>query len=193
MISVVGPSTSVLDQQLQSMTYGFDFYQLPESAKVGLVTYTKMMFDAEATAANFAKFQTLLEATQQMGWDELLDDTDILASVSGINHLWVRRHNYDPGPTLSNYNKPFLVIYVEIDWIVPYKENVERLRELFRADREDLLQVVIAHDAEHGTETQGKYVSLEGSTSYWRFFRISPSVQVGMIDFWMKNQFIQKL
>jgi pimeloyl-ACP methyl ester carboxylesterase len=192
MISIVGPATSVKEQQLQSMEYGFDFYKLPASAKNDLVEYTNMMFDATPTASNFKRFEELLVASKENGWSELLDDTDIPPSAQEISNLWVRRHAYDPKKVLSTYNKPFLAIYGEIDWIVPYKENVARLKEVFSDARADLLNLTIAYDAEHGTETKEKYRTLPNGKSYWRFFRIAPSVQVSIIDFLMKYDLIDK-
>ena len=192
LISIVGPSTSVKNQQLQSMDYGFDFYNLSPEAKSELIEYTNMMFDAKPNEESFNRFQELLISSEKNGWKDLLDGTDIPDSAEGINNLWVRRHSYDPGPTLSTFNKPFLAIYGEIDWIVPYKENVARLNQLFEGERKDLLHVTVAHDAEHGTETKGKYVTLPGEKSYWRFFRISPSVQVSIIDFLEKYDLIKK-
>lgn len=191
MISVVGPSTSVRDQQMQSMNYGFDFYKLPEPARKDITEYTEMMFDAKANQKNYDRFVELLEKGKKDGWDQLLDDTDIPANTAAIDSLWVRRHNFDPGNVLSKFDHPFLAIYGEIDWIVPYRENVDRLENLFSGDRKENLNVVIAHDAEHGTETKGKYISLKKDTSYWRFFRISPSVQIGIIDFLKKYSLIQ--
>lgn len=190
MISVVGPSTSVKDQQLQSMDYGFEFYKLAAGSKAELMEYTHMMFDAKATEANFKRFQELLTSSEQNGWKELLDDTDIPANTNGINDLWVRKHDYDPGRTLSKFSNPFLAIYGEIDWIVPYKENVARLNELFTGDRKTLLHTVVAPYAEHGTETKGVYTTLTNDRSYWRFFRISPSVQIELINFLQQYNFI---
>ena len=191
MISIVGPSTSVLDQQLQSMEYGFEFYKLNETAKKDLLEYTNMMFDAEANEKSFERFSTLLEASKREGWYELLDNTDIPKDARDIDNLWVRRHNYDPKNTLQSFDKPFLAIYGEIDWIVPYKENVELLNAYFTNNRKDLLNITIAHDAEHGTETKDKYVTLKDNQSYWRFFRIAPIVQVSIIDFLSKYKIIE--
>ena len=190
MISIVGPSTSVFEQQLQSMDYGLDFYDLSETAKKDLLEYTNLMFKAEASEKGYEQFIDLLVNANKDGWMELLDTTDIPKNAEDINNLWVRRHNYDPKETLQSYDKPFLAIYGEIDWIVPYKENVQRLKELFTDSRAELLNITIAYDAEHGTETKEKYVNLEGGPSYWRFFRIAPSVQVSIIEFLNKYNFI---
>ncbi|RNC86382.1 MAG: alpha/beta hydrolase [Winogradskyella sp.] len=192
MIAVVGPSTSVKDQQLQSMKYGLDFYKLSDEAKKSITEYTSLMFDAKPTVDNYDRFKILLDKSKNEGWNELLDDTDVPSSYQAIDSLWVRRHNYDPKNVLQNFNNPYLAIFGEIDWIVPYKENVKTLKDYFSNGRQNLLEVMVAYDAEHGTETKGKYVTLEGNTSYWRFFRISPSVQITIIDFLTKHNLISK-
>lgn len=190
MISIVGPSTSVKEQQLQSMTYGFEEFDLSETAQNQLIEYTNLMFDAKSNTASFDKFKALLATSEEQNWKQLLDDTDIPGSVDGIDELWVRRHNYDPASTLANFDKPFLAIYGEKDWIVPSKENIERLEVLFTNDRRNLLTTVVAPNAQHGTETDGEYVKLANNGSYWRFFRISPVVQIEIIKFLKLHKFI---
>lgn len=190
MISVVGPSTSVKDQQLKSMDYGLDFYKLSEEARTALKEYTNMMFEAEANETNFDRFEELLQKAEQQGWKELLDDTDIPSSSKAIDSLWVRRHAFDPGSELGNFSNPFLAIYGEIDWIVPYKENIARLNKLFSDDRSELLTTIIAHDSEHGTEVKDQYITLGNGKSYWHFFRISPQVLIEIIEFLRRNNFI---
>lgn len=191
MISVVGPATSVKEQQFQSMKYGAEFYKLTKEAKANVEAYTKLMFDAAATPSNYKKFQQLLEKSAAEGWKELLDDTDIPPDAAGIENLWVRRHDFNPQKVLEKYNKPFLAIYGGIDWIVPYKENIDRLEKAFIGSRKSLLKTAVAHKAEHGTEVKGAYVSLAENKSYWHFFRISPQVLIELIQFLKNNEFIE--
>ncbi|NND63486.1 MAG: prolyl oligopeptidase family serine peptidase [Flavobacteriaceae bacterium] len=183
MISVVGPATSVRDQQMQSLNYGIDFYKLSETARTQLTDYTNLLFDAKPNKTNFNRIQELLKSAETEDWRKLLDDTDVPSSIETMDELWVRRHNYNPGPQLSEFDKPFLGIYGEIDWIVPYKENIDRLKKLFTGDRNKLLKTVVAYQAEHGTEVKGKFTSLSEDKSYWRFFRISPQVLIEIVDF----------
>ena len=191
MIGVVGPSTSVKDQQLQSMAYGLDFYELSEVARKEIMEYTDLMFEAKADQKSFNRFEELLEGAKQNGWFELLDDTDIPPSPAGIDSLWVRRHSYDPGPSLAAFDKPMLAIYGQKDWIVPYEENIARLEdELFSGERSKLLKTVVAYASEHGTEAEAKYVSLGENKSYWHFYRISPQVLIEIVDFLEKNGFL---
>ncbi|MEL6132245.1 MAG: alpha/beta hydrolase, partial [Bacteroidota bacterium] len=191
MISIVGPSTSVRDQQKQSAQYGGKFYGLTDTAIQQVLAYTDLMFDAPATEASFLQFQAMLKQAEASGWLELLDDTDVPSTAAGIDSLWVRRHAFDPGKNLAAYSHPMLVIYGEIDWIVPYRENIQRLEELFAGERRQLLRTVIAYHAEHGTEVEGDYIKLDGGKSYWHFYRISPQVTVEIVNFLRKNKWIE--
>ena len=190
MISIVGPATSVEEQQFQSLEYGAEFYQLSSESKAQIIEYTKLVFSAKAGPKSFGRMQELLVQAEQQDWKKLLDDTDIPESAEAIDSLWVRRHNYDPEKVLSKFKNPFLAIYGEIDWIVPNKENISELKQFFSGDRASLLTTSVAHNAEHGTEVEGDNIKLPNNTSYWHFFRISPQVTIEIIDFLSKNKFI---
>ena len=190
MISIAGPATSVYEQQMKSMENGFEFYGLYKESKSEAMEYTRMMFEARANQKSLDNFRELLGKSEQNGWKELLEDTDIPTTIQDIENLWVRRHKYDPKRALSSFEKPYLAIFGQIDWIVPYQENIEKLNEYFSPNNRPKLTTVVAHDAEHGTETKGKYISLEGDQSYWRFFRVSPIVQISIIQFLKKHNFI---
>ncbi|MEM6377246.1 MAG: alpha/beta fold hydrolase, partial [Bacteroidota bacterium] len=190
MISIVGPSTSVKDQQLQSMEYGAAFYKLSPNAKQNLRKYTNLMFDAEETDAGFAEMERLLAKAKKEQWQQLLEDTDVPASSSDISNLWVRRHNYDPQKILEQYNKPFLAIYGERDWIVPPKENIQLLEKYF-AKKEAKLNTIVAYNAEHGMEMEARRVELSMDQSYWHFYRISPEVRIEIVNFLMKYGLIE--
>lgn len=190
MISIVGPSTSVKDQQLQSANYGADFYQLETKAKQNLIQYTNLLFDVKQSKEGFDTLKSLLEKAENEGWNQLLESTDIPKSGDEINNLWVKRHNYDPKKVLENYNKPFLAIYGQRDWIVPPKENTKLLRKYFQ-NRQELLTTITAFNAEHGMEMEGKWIDLGQNQSYWHFYRISPEVRITIVDFLRKHDLIK--
>ena len=189
LISVVGPTTSVRDQQLQSLDEGVKYYNLSEVARRDLMTYTNLLFDADATEESFLQFQELLESAEINDWKKILETTDIPKSKSDIKNLWLRRHNYDPSDAITKCKVPYLAIFGENDWVVPYKENITRLNELVDEDKMKYIKVVVLPDAEHGTDVAEKYQILENQNSYWRFFRISPHLQIEMIQFLKKNNF----
>lgn len=190
LIGIVAPSTSVFDQQMQSMQYGFDVFGLKPEAKEPLLEYTRMMFEARPNKRKFKRFQELLDLAEHQDWKKLLEDTDIPSNEKAIEYLWVRRHAYDPGPMLEEINIPYLAIYGEKDWVVPYKENTERLKSVFDGKRPELLTTVVAPGAQHGMEVDSKKIELAGGNMYWRFFRISPYVTTALIDFLTAHNFI---
>ena len=189
LISIVGPSTSVREQQLQSLEKGIRHFKLSETAKKEITAYTNLVFDAEPSEKSFDKFQQLLKGAQKNGWNSLLDGTDIPGSAGDISNLWVRRHNYDPTEAFRNCEVPLLAIYGEKDWIVPHQENIERLQQLFDGSRSKYLTTVLLPEAEHGTEVSEGYQELPNEHSYWRFFRISPKVQIEIIRFLKQHNF----
>ncbi len=189
MISIVGPSTSVRAQQFQSMGYGLDVYQLSEIARKNVMAYTTLMYMAKSNQKNYDKMMNLLKNSEEEGWKQLLDDSDIPSSVEGIDLLWVRRHKFDPKKALQKYNGPYLAIYGDRDWIVPQKTNIALLKEYF-SDKPDKLTTVLAYNAEHGMEMESRQVDLGGNQSYWHFYRVSPQVRIEIIDFLRKHKFI---
>ncbi len=190
MISVVGPSTSVREQQLQSASYGSDIFGLSTEAKSNLLLYTEMVFDSEESESSFESMNTMLKSAEDQGWIDLLEDTDKAGSVEEIKNLWVRRHGFDPKTTLENFDRPFLAIYGEKDWIVPPKENIDLLEEYFK-DRPDLLTTVKAFGADHGMEMESEMVQLQGGQSYWHFYRASPEVRIEIVDFLRRYSFVE--
>ena len=191
LIGVVGPSTSVYDQQMQSMQYGLDYFKLAPEAKAPLLEYTQMMFKAKPRKRQWNRFQELLQVAESQDWKKLLEGTDIPESQEGIEQLWVRRHAYDPGPMLENIHVPYLAIYGEADWVVPHEENVALLNEAFKGQRKELLTTVVAPEAQHGTEVDAAKIELAGGQSYWRFFRISPRVTLSIISFLEKHELVR--
>ena len=182
-VSVVGPSTSVYEQQMESLEEGIGFFDLSDEAKQELIEYTDLVFDAPANKKSFKRFNELLLSANEKGWVELLADTDVPKSIAGIDSLWVRRHNYDPKEALEKCEVPFLAIYGGNDWIVPYKSNVKRLEETFTGSRRELLTTAVIPLAGHSTEVEEGRQNLDGETSYWRFFQISPYARIALIDF----------
>ena len=192
LMSIVGPSTTVREQQMQSLEKGISKFNLTDLALKELTEYTNLVFDAEVNQDSFDKFSELLRSSEENGWNNLLDGTDIPKNVNDIEKLWVRRHNYDPTNAYIKCNIPLLAIYGENDWIVPFNENINKLKALFTGEREMYLNTFILPEAEHGTEIMEGYRNLNFDKSYWRFFRISPYVQIEIINFLNKYKFIDQ-
>ncbi|NNE65995.1 MAG: alpha/beta fold hydrolase [Pyrinomonadaceae bacterium] len=183
LISSVGPSTSVRDQQMQSMSYGAKEYRLKEEVVKDLLEYTNMMFDAPATDESMIRFNELLKNSKENGWFEFLEDTDKPTGTEGIANLWVRRHSYDPRKALAAFEGPLLALYGDKDWIVPRKENIAVLRDLFQGTRSNNLRVHSFYNADHGMTVGDDSIKLPGNQSYFRFFRVTPKLQIEILSF----------
>lgn len=192
LITIVGPSTSVRVQQMQSLEEGIKKFNLSQTARNEAIEYTNLVFDAKPNEKNFTKFQELLKGAETNGWNTLLDVTDIPKNAEDISNLWVRRHDYDPAKAYNKIMVPLLAMYGEKDWIVPYKENTALLEQYYKGDRKKYLKTVLLPEAEHGTEVQEGYRTLPNNHTYWRFFRISPNVQIELIEFLRQNKFLNK-
>ena len=189
LISIVGPSTSVRAQQMQSMRYGSDLYGLTDKAKKNLKEYTELMFDADPTPENLSRFEVLLDGAKNEKWFELLEDTDIPKTVDSIGNLWVRRHAFDPEAAWKRFQGPALVLLGEKDWIVPKTENIAGYKAAFEGTRADKLTLILATGADHGMTMESKSIQLGSGRSYWQFFRVTPVVRVEMVRFLRKNGF----
>lgn len=182
MIGVVGPSTSVYDQQIQSLIAGAKLFELEPSAIDHAIAYTKLLFAEKPTKKTHQQMKDLLSIAGEEGWYDLLDDTDVAETYQDIPSLWVRRHNYDPAEVWKNYDRPVLAIYGSKDWIVPQEENIAAFKKYFEG-REDLLKTVVAHDADHGMAVGTEWEDLADGHSYRRFYRISPHLQIEIVRF----------
>ncbi|MBX2815977.1 MAG: alpha/beta hydrolase, partial [Saprospiraceae bacterium] len=178
MISMVGPSTSVYEQQMQSLEYGLEEFGLTAQDEADLIEFTELSFNAPVAQSTFDTMQQLLTKAKSNGWIGLLEGSDIPNSPGGIDSLWVRRHRYDPRASLSDFKGPMLAIFGGNDWIVPYKENIARLSECFSQSRAGLLTTVVAPNAGHGLYELPSRVELGDMQSYWYFGGVPPVVRL---------------
>ena len=182
-ISVVGPATSVFDQQMQSARVGAKVFDLSKEALGELEAYTKLVFEAPASRKTLKSMEQLLAKAEEHDWLPLLEDTDMAQKVKDIDRLWVRRHQFDPETVLQLYDKPFLGLYGENDWIVPARENIAHLEKAFDGERRFLLHTFTFPEADHGMETKAEYRVLESEASYWHFYRASPQLFIRIVEF----------
>ena len=190
MVSVAGPSTSVKEQQMDALEEGIPQFKLSIEAQKEIRKYMDLVFSGEATESGLNKMNRLLENAEKNGWGQLLETTDVPKTKEEISNLWVRRHAYNPSEALQNAKVPYLAMFGERDWIVPYKTNSTRLQDTY--GNKEKLNIILIPNAEHGTEASESSVQLSENQSYWRFFRVSPYVQIELIGFLMDNGFIDR-
>nr|MBA2731975.1 alpha/beta fold hydrolase [Acidobacteriota bacterium] len=124
-VTIVGPATSVREQQLDNARYISRDLKLSAEDQKPLMRYIELMFAEGDPDAQFAEMRQLIAQGEKTGWaKEFLDTTDVALSASEIKNLWVRRFNYDPRADLKRIRVPFLAFYGGSDRVVPPDENV---------------------------------------------------------------------
>gem|GEM_PF-2643102 len=196
-ISMVGPSTSVQQQQLDaSATYVRDILKANEEMILEVQEYTDLMYDESDTDNNFYRMKVLLQSAERNGWLPVLDDDDLIDNKEDMKALWVRRNRYDPGQDLQSFKGPFLSILGEKDWVVPYRENSLRFEALFSEIGKKNYHIVVLpsapHWLEHGNVLRdlGWVSSLSSTHYYYKFDRVVPGVMDEMVLFLKKYDFL---
>ena len=189
MVSVVGPGTSVRDQQLDCATYyvrnelGLEARSVEEARQ-----YTAMQYGTDPDSV-YACLVSLLDSARAHGWADVLDPSDIPESASSIKDLWARRNDYDPTNDLRRFKGPFLAVLGRQDNIVPWRENSERFRVLFgpnvRMDQQVVVVPGLGHGLEHGhcMRDLGYSSEMNAWNTYFKFEKVDARVLDIIITF----------
>lgn len=192
-VTMVGPATSVREQQLDNARYISRELKLSAEDQKPLMRYIELMFTASDSEAQFAEMRQLIAQGEKSGWaQEFLDTTDVAPSASELKNLWVRRFNYDPRADLKRVRVPFLAFYGGIDRVVPPAENVPELRRLLTEAGNRNFRIVVIPEAGHGLDHPQRLQKMPGGKGnmeiyYWKFGRIAPTYLPELIDFLQAN------
>lgn len=180
MITVVGPSTSIKQQQIDGAIYSGKTYGTTPKGEEQVVKYTELMFSTTNLDEAYQEMEALLKDAKQENWLQWLEDTDIPKSAADIPNLWVNRFdNYDPAVDLANFNPPFLSILGEEDYIVPYREQITAFKDIFGKANKTNYRIVVAAAAGHGMENGALVRDLKYNRElrtrpyYYKFDRVS--------------------
>jgi uncharacterized protein len=188
-VTMVGPSTSVREQQLDNARYISRDLKLSDEEQKPLMRYIELMFAEGDSEAQFAEMRRLIAEGEKTGWaQEFLDTTDVASSANEIKNLWVRRFNYDPREDLKRVRVPFLAFYGGSDRVVPPAENVPELRRLLTEAGNRNFRIVVIPEAGHGLDHGQRLQRLPGGKGnldvyYWKFGRLAPTYLPELIDF----------
>ncbi|MEM6269439.1 MAG: alpha/beta hydrolase [Bacteroidota bacterium] len=198
MITVAGPSTSVKQQQIDcSIYYVRDELGLDQNAIDEAVQFCELEYSDEAPEVIYRKLMILLDSADVNGWRDVLEDSDIPASAEAIDQLWVRRNRYDPAADFKAFRGPFLSILGGDDFVVPYRENIARFKEIFTAAGKTNYRIVVLPSAGHGMEhwhtnrDLGFERSIRQWYTYWKFDRVAPGAMDEVIAFLRDYGFIE--
>jgi pimeloyl-ACP methyl ester carboxylesterase len=192
-VTMVGPATSVREQQLDNARYISRELKLSDEDKKPLMRYIELMFTTVDSEAQFAEMRQLITQGEKTGWaQEFLDTTDVAPSAGELKNLWVRRFNYDPREDLKRVRMPFLAFYGGSDRVVPPDENVPELRRLLTEAGNRNFRIVVIPEAGHGLDHAQRLQKLPGGKGnmeiyYWKFGRLAPTYLPELIDFLQAN------
>ncbi len=192
-VTLVGPATSVREQQLDNARYISRELKLSAEDQKPLMRYIELMFTTGDSEAQFAEMRQLIAQGEKTGWaQEFLDTTDVAPSAGELKNLWVRRFNYDPREDLKRVRVPFLAFYGGSDRVVPPDENVPELRRLLTEAGNRNFRIVVIPEAGHGLDQGPRLQKLPGGKGnmeifYWKFGRIAPTYLTELINFLQAN------
>jgi len=198
LITMVGPTTSVLEQQVDGMRAFMEDTNMQEEYLNEAIEYTELMFEKNNQQKTYSDMMALLEKGKDHGWYEWLVEDDIPASPEAIKDLWVQRFSYDPAEALKSYEGPFLAIFSENDPVVPYKKQLVRLKELMdEAGKTNVTTKVMpsaSHGMEHGSLVRdlGNHPEDGRPTYYFKYDRVSFGAVTYLIEFLEKYNFLQE-
>ena len=199
MATVVGPATSIRQQQLDCCTYYVgDRLGLDERCVLQARDYVNLSYADLPAQEHFSQMQILLDSAKKLGWVDVLEESDIPNTPEEIDKLWVRRNQYDPAEDLMQFEGPFLSILGTNDFVVPYRENRDRFVEIFAQANKTNYTVAIIPNAHHGMEHGHQLRDLgyqKETTSwptYWKYDRVAPGAFDEIIRFLRHYQIINR-
>jgi pimeloyl-ACP methyl ester carboxylesterase len=149
-ITVVGPGTSVKQQQIDCCQYYLERIGLEQRYIDEAKAYTAMQFENRKTKDLFKDLSTLLDSAKAHEWINVLEADDMVSTADSIDYLWVRRNNYDPAKDLAAFKGPFLSILGGDDAVVPYQESIDGFVKAFEAGNKSNYRIRVIPSANHG-------------------------------------------
>ena len=196
-ISIVGPSTSVKQQQLDCCIYYLrDAMGKDDRAIAQALAYTELEFSREDNQKVYDGLMSLLDSARVNNWIDVLVEDDIPSSPEGLNELWVRRNDYDPAEDIKAFKGPFLSILGGSDYVVPYRENRDQFINLFESVGKVNYQISILPSMNHGLEhgPKSRDLGYQKATKQWpvyfKYDRVAAGVMDEIIAFLRKYEFI---
>jgi pimeloyl-ACP methyl ester carboxylesterase len=197
LVNLVGPTTSVKQQQLDGLEAYLKDAGYGSTAIKEAKEYTSLMFTTDDYEAAHTRMQELLVNARETGWDQWLVDDDYADSPDDIKKMWVQRFSYDPAEALMSYANPFLAVFAEKDPVVPYKKQIDRLKELkAKSPSMDVTTKIIPsayHSLEHGPEVRdlGRDPITNQPAYYFKYDRVAYGAIGYTVDFLRDHGFIE--
>lgn len=181
-VSMVGPATSVYEQQLTNvLAYCAELGLSPEdSAKAA--RYVELLYTPGDVAAQWTEMEPLIAHARETGWDGWFEETDVPTRAEDIPTLWARLKSCDPTEDLATITAPFLALYGGADEVVVADIHVPRLRELLGRAGNDQLEVHVLPGARHALWLPGLQRRLPRPGLPDLRYRAAPRIAAGALQ-----------
>ncbi|MEM9401725.1 MAG: alpha/beta hydrolase [Pseudomonadota bacterium] len=190
LITWIGPSTSIIQQQISSAaTYG-EAVGLSEAQQDILADVSRIIVDPSLSDDEaFAKLDPIRRAAEAEGWlDQGFGGDDIPRTREDVPKLWLRRFSYDPTPFLQDLGDlPYLAIFGAKDPIVPIAENAEAFE-----DSGSDVRVVVLKESGHGYDFDERVETLPSGRELWMFEGPDTGFTTATITFLRERGFLTR-
>jgi dienelactone hydrolase len=188
-ITSVGPSDSVRDQQIHTAQYsmrqsGINFTREEYAAAA---EHMGLVQDFAYTGKGWEALRASVAKAKQTRWGRFVD---LPETESYEDILWVRLNQYDPGPDLKKITVPFLALYGGSDYVVPPEENAGKMeRYLTQAGNRDF-KIVVFPGADHALTIPSQLRQIGGEPAekyYWLWRKKAPGVVETTVDWLLQH------
>lgn len=93
------------------------------------VAFMDQKFEVARTGQGWGRLETAMTAGEKAGW---LSYVNAPASLDSLRWNWEHVFSYDPLPVLAQLSVPMLVLYGELDTVVPPKVHKARMEQAVR-------------------------------------------------------------
>lgn len=166
-VTWIGPTTSILQQQISSAyTYG-EAVDLDRQQQDILVQVTRIIADEALTDDDaYHQLADIRVKAEAEGWLSTgFGSDDIPATRQDMEKLWLRRFRYDPASFFEGLGElPYLGIFGGKDPIVPVDENVAMLGGLGPN-----VEAITLPASGHGYDFDEAALTLPSSDPFWMF------------------------
>jgi dienelactone hydrolase len=111
------------------------------------VAFMDQKFDVARTGEGWDRLESAMQAGEKAGW---LPYVNAPASLESLQWHWNHVFSYDPLPVLKQLDVPMLVLYGELDSVVPPKVHKARMEQAVREMGKGLVTIREFARANHG-------------------------------------------
>ena len=190
LVTWIGPSTSILQQQISSAaTYGASVGLSKERqdilAEVSRIIADPSLSDDEA----FGKLDAIRRKAEKEGWLSTgFGGDDIPSARADMPKLWLRRFRYDPADFLATLGDlPYLAVFGAKDPIVPVEENIAALQ----GTGSDVRVVSLAQSG-HSYNFPEQTLTLPSGKDFWLFEGPDTGFTTSTIQFLTERGFMTR-